>query len=133
MWYSEKNFVNYFGGTSFQSKPICTDTTEIRNSRSVRHLGPRDSSIPALSVYAHDYASGTEQIFTTRAASNFGFTANYAVASGYSSWTLYYNADFTGNSTCLSSKGTIIGKSVVFRSAVMGCSEQCIQYFYRSW
>lgn len=104
--------------------PTCFNSTTPRRASSLRFAGPLESDTPALAVYDLDSASGAEIVFTTGAAHNFGFVADYAIASGTSSWTLYFTADFTGNSTCVHAGGGLVYKSATFRSAIMGCNKE---------
>lgn len=96
----------------------------MRSSKSLRFSGPLESATPALAVYEFGGAAGREEIFTTGAANNFGYIANYAMAFGTSTWTLYSNDNFTGTPICISGGGEMAERAVVFRSAIIGCHAQ---------
>lgn len=123
-FFTGTGFAPYLTNSGYRSTPYCANSSYIYASQSLRFAGPLETATPALAVYESWYSSGAgrEVIFTTGAANNFGFIARSAIASGTSSWTLYYNENFTGNTTCLSSGGELVITSATFGSAIMGCN-----------
>ncbi|XP_021957375.1 uncharacterized protein LOC110853421 [Folsomia candida] len=121
-FYTGVNFSPYQSHTNFRSSTYCFNSTYPTVSKSLRYVGPLETTTPSISIYDGASAVSTEKIFTTSAANNFGFEAEYVIVSGMSSWTLYYNDDFTGNTTCVNGNGGLVGSNRNFRSATMGCN-----------
>lgn len=121
--YSGANFNTYLNSYSYRPTFVCINSTHPKTSRSLRHLGPSQTDTLSLSVYESGSWVGRELIITAPAATNFGFVATYGVASDYSSWTLYTNADFTGASVCVAGNGGLVSRTFTFRSATSGCNK----------
>lgn len=82
---------------------------------------------PFPSTVAYRTVYGAEETYTGLAANNFGFIPAGLVLTGGSSWTGFFNDDFTGNSTCYSAPTSDIIFSVnlvgtVIKSLVQGCT-----------
>lgn len=66
-----------------------------------------------------------ERTFTGLAANNFDFVPTALILTGRSSWTGFFNNDFSGNSTCYSTAeliGWVYMYGNVVRSIVQGCN-----------
>ncbi|OXA38198.1 hypothetical protein Fcan01_27027 [Folsomia candida] len=112
----------YVENSGYRVTPTCINSTVPQKTNSLRYAGPAETDTPALVAYDGRNTERTELIFTTDLAHNFGFLADYAIATGNSNWTLYYYADFSGNFTCLSGRDGPVGSEIAFRSAIKGCN-----------
>lgn len=105
----------------------CENTTSFGPGiQSLRYAGPEDTATESLSIYGFSsFYEGTEVVITSDSAANWGFFPEFLMITGFSNWTLYYNDDFTGESTCVRGTSDFHPISIpnipTFRSVVKGC------------
>ncbi|XP_021959262.1 uncharacterized protein LOC110855149 [Folsomia candida] len=130
--YSNQNTLNQ---DSANGTVVCRNAT-FPLTMSLRYQGPLDTTTPSVSIYSgtiSNYAGGIERTFTALAATNFGFVPKYMVLTGRSSWTGFFNDDFTGNSTCFSTSELVAQvylTEITVRSLVKGCDAKYESEYY---
>lgn len=119
-----------FCSVSADGTLLCRNQTLFRTMKSLRYLGPLDTTIPSISIYSgtdSDLAGGIERTFTGLAANDFGFLPAWMLLTGRSSWTGFSSPDFSGNSTCFSTSELMGGAQVdgnPMRSLIKGCNSK---------
>lgn len=106
---------------------MCGNVNNAANLQSLRYLGPSDVSAPSISIYngvAGGTHGGAELTFTALAGNNFGFVPTGFVLTGRSSWTAFFNDNFTGNSTCYTTSALMVRSAfgTTTRSILQGCN-----------
>lgn len=119
-----------FGNPDITEAPI--------NSGSIRYVGNRDMSGPAIWLFSETALNGRERIITTPAANDFGFTPRSFLTTGFSNWTFFTGTNFDGNTICFVSEQEIEPlynlqeRYSGIRSVLRGCFGRIDSYLYGS-
>jgi len=123
--------INYTGtrntrGPTWNTRLCFNSRWESRTIKSIRHLGPSDSTVPSISLYEAANMVGRELIVDGPAITNLLFRPASFFTTAHSNWTLFSGDNFSGNASCFISTAEYhelptLNSSFVIGSVLRGC------------